>query len=77
MAEPPVGEWKFRLDAAGAETERLRFELIARDAAAAGAETERLRFELAAARAEIERLRRKVNASLAALAEIAAEPVDS
>lgn len=43
MADP-VGEWKFRLDAAGAETERLR---------------------------------RKVNASLAALAEIAAEPVDS
>ena len=38
MAEPPVGEWKFRLDAAGAETERLRFEL-----ATAEAEIRRLR----------------------------------
>ena len=61
MAEPPVGEWKFRLDAAGAETERLRFEL-----ATARAEIERLRRKVNASLA-----------ALADLAEIAAEPVDS
>ena len=61
MADP-AGEWKFRLAAAYRETEALRFELAAREAAA-------LEAKLADAEAEIRRLRAKVNALLQLLAE--------
>lgn len=52
MADP-AGEWKFRLAAAYRETEALRFELAAREAAALEAETAALEAKLADAEAEI------------------------
>ena len=68
MAEP-VGEWKFRIDAAEAEREALRSELAARHAAALEAEASALEARLAAADAEILRLRGKVNKLIELLVE--------
>ncbi len=73
MADP-AGEWKFRLAAAYRETEALRFELAAREAAALEAETAALEAKLADAEAKIRRLRAKVNALLQLLAEPEPEP---
>jgi uncharacterized protein YicC (UPF0701 family) len=65
----PAGEWKFRLDAAQRETEALRSQLAAQEAAALEAEAAALNAKLTTAEAEIRRLRAKVNALLELLAE--------
>ena len=69
LVAEPVGEWKFRIDAAQRENEALRAELAARHAAALEAEASDLEARLAAADAEIRRLRAKVNTLLTLLVE--------